>query len=277
MSSFRRVATAATALAFAGALTAPAAHAATTPGGDLYLATAGAGALTPTGHDTYRLTLRDPAAELTAFTDRPARTSSSVPLRRFVSGWDEAGFAADPPNAALTIDGAPARHDTMIVELTHPQLTRSGALTLRARRVPGPASGSLAAFSRRADPRLPLTFGKAELFIDSGAAAVQPVRISVDVPAYKNVDVNFDPSDMTLTGGPLVWTTNAAGGLTVSANGIGVSAPAAMQGVLTGYTPAGADSISGTATIPDGATVTATVGNGRPIPITNGAFSIPLD
>ncbi len=125
-------------------------------------------------------------------------------LRRFVSGWDKAGFAADPPNAALTIDGARARHDTMIVELSHPQLTPSGALTLRAQRVPAAPSGSLAAFSRRADPRLPLTFGKAELFIDSGAAGMQPVMITVDVPALKNVNVSFDPSDMTLTGGPLV-------------------------------------------------------------------------
>jgi hypothetical protein len=190
----RRYALAAAAVAvLAVAVLAPIADAATpAPGGELYVATAGGGTLTPTAHGRYRLVLRHPSTRITAFSDHPARSSRGESLRSFVAHWSKAGFAADPPNAALVVDHAPADRDVMVLELSKPELTRSGALTFHARRVGATGAGALKAFARRADGKLQRSFGRAGLFIDSGTMATHVVQFSMTVPGRYEVDIAFD-------------------------------------------------------------------------------------
>jgi len=54
------------------------------------------------------------------FSDRPARHSGEIPVRRFTRSWVGFGFLDDPPNAALTLLHAGDRHDTVIVKLGKP-------------------------------------------------------------------------------------------------------------------------------------------------------------
>jgi hypothetical protein len=152
--------------------------------GDLYVATAGGGSLTPTGHggDTYRLRLDHPGQAITSFADHPGRVADDTTPKALVDGWKADGFEADPPNAALVVNGAPADHDVMVVELTKPQLTKSGALTFDAKRIPAPKDGALKAFAPRADRSVATHFGGASLFIDNGANVV-PVTLNVTMPA----------------------------------------------------------------------------------------------
>ncbi len=162
-----------------------------TSAGDLYVATAGGGSLTPTGHggDTYRLQLDHPGQAITAFADHPGRITADETPSTLVRDWKPDGFTADPPNAALVVNGAPADHDVMVVELTKPQLTTSGAMVFDAKRVPAPKDGALAAFAARADRSVASHFGGASLFIDDGATSV-PITLTATLPAGATAVVN---------------------------------------------------------------------------------------
>lgn len=161
-----------------------------TPAGDLYVATAGGGSLTPTRHggDTYRLELDHPGQAITAFADHPGRVAADVTPKALVDGWKADGFETDPPNAALVVNGAPADHDVMVVELTKPQLAKSGAMVFDAKRVRAPKDGALAAFASRADKKVADHFGGASLFIDDGSQVV-PVTITATLPAGSTMNV----------------------------------------------------------------------------------------
>jgi hypothetical protein len=56
---------------------------------------------TGNGDGAYTLTLKDPDPKLVAFTDRPRRVASVVPLEAIVEEWSSM-FGDDPPNAAIT-------------------------------------------------------------------------------------------------------------------------------------------------------------------------------
>ncbi len=162
----------------AGALTV----AAPSPPGQLYLLQAEGGTLerVPGG---WRLTLRDPDATVTSFTDRPARVGSAQRLRRFVAGWARA-FAGDPPNAALQLDRAPVGRDVVLLELRRPRFhAAAGTLTFRARLLTSTRRTQLRAIARRADPRVARSFGRASLFIDDGPSSIgYVVTVSVVGP-----------------------------------------------------------------------------------------------
>src|SRR5690242_8805319 len=169
MSLHLRRAVPAVALALAAsALVAPVAGAQSTPaGGDLYTATAAGGTLTKApGKAAYRLTLKDPAAKVSAFSDRPVRTASTQSLQRFVGDWKANGFAQDPPNAALVLDQAPAAHDTYLFELSKPRIERDRDLTFTAKRIGTRPTGALEPIAKGADRGTPRGFGRASLFID---------------------------------------------------------------------------------------------------------------
>ena len=61
------------------------------------------------------------------FTDRPERIAGHIPTEEFLLDWkegeDEANFAADPPNAVLSIFGKEEIVD-IVVELIKPQLEK---------------------------------------------------------------------------------------------------------------------------------------------------------
>jgi hypothetical protein len=281
--SSRRTAAAAAVVAVIAAVGAPAAHAATTApavpaGAQLYVATAAGGTLTRAKDSgTYRLTLRAPSSRITAFADHPGRGSISEPVQRFVSGWGKAGLAADPPNAALVIDRAPADRDVTILELSKPRVARSGTLTFEARPSSADGDSDLASFVKRADRHVNRHFGRVSLFVDAGVAPTAPVTISVNVPAWSNLDLAFDTPKLTLDNGPLNWSASAQGALTVGNSSIAVATPASpVNGQLIAYAPKGS-TLTGVATLPDGATASVRLGSGATTQIANGRFSIPVD
>ena len=79
--------------------------------GELFVLRAGGGELERVRAGVFELVLRRPASAVTAFSDRPRRVVREQRLRSFVNGWNGLGFAADPPNAALSIAGAPSARD----------------------------------------------------------------------------------------------------------------------------------------------------------------------
>src|SRR4051794_21850141 len=70
----------------------------------LYALNAGSGRLAPRKGKgaRYELTLQGLDRNVTWFSDRPVRRTSSFPIAGLAKAWTGFGFAADPPNAALT-------------------------------------------------------------------------------------------------------------------------------------------------------------------------------
>jgi uncharacterized protein YjbI with pentapeptide repeats len=142
----------------------------------LYALNAGSGTLTPKKGkaSVYKLTLRGPDRDLVWFSDRPVRRSGSFPVSGLADSWKAFGFAADPPNAALTYsekNGRVAR--TAIVELSHPEFAK-GKLSFAAR-VLDPKSvkdPNLAYHAAGADRDPRRAFSNISLFIDDGEAPV---------------------------------------------------------------------------------------------------------
>jgi hypothetical protein len=275
----RRAASAVALALAAAAVAVPAAHAAPT-GDDLFTATAAGGRLTKVAGDTYKLRLVDPAATVSAFTDRPVRQATTQTLKRFVADWDDYGFAADPPNAALVLDQAPAAHDTYMFELSNPQVGRRGNLTFTAKRIGARPAGALEPIARRADRGTPRGFGRASLFVDDGSA-VLPIAVNATIPAGQNVVLDFGGDTLQLQPSTsyhpsvqtdIASTTNFSPTdlvLTSGAGNVG-EATAAIALDHDGDGP-----IVGDAIVPAGAKVTVTVNGGAPVTIGNGPFSIP--
>ncbi|MDB4304006.1 hypothetical protein N9934_04385 [Desulfosarcina sp.] len=70
-----------------------------------------------------KLTLKKVGPTTIFFTDRPKRTAGHMTTKDFVDEWSEGGnsFAADPPNAALSIFGQDEIVD-IVVTLKNPRL-----------------------------------------------------------------------------------------------------------------------------------------------------------
>ena len=75
------------------------------------------------------------------FSDRPYRIAGHMSLDEFVEMWGEGAddFAADPPNAALTISGV---EETIIVELIGIAAVGSDSISYQIRISPGACSGT---------------------------------------------------------------------------------------------------------------------------------------
>jgi len=168
------------ACAFAGAA-APAAVAKAASPSLLFVQQTDGGTLHRTGAGTYRLTLRGVAPSLTTFTDRPARAAGSESARRFVTRWPGRGFAADPPNAALVMDGAARDRDVVVLTLSHPAYhPRTRTFTYAAHPLRGTPGRALKGFAKRRDSVRELRFGAANLFIDDASdIGLTPLRLDL--------------------------------------------------------------------------------------------------
>ncbi|MDW5597180.1 phage tail protein [Conexibacter stalactiti] len=138
----------------------------------LFVVQAEGGALEPLGGGSYALTLRGVPSRAVWFSDRPARDTGAVPLRQLTGAyWRGLGFAADPPNAVVTLSGGRRGADTVALELTRPRYdARRATVRFRARLLRELTPG-LAHHAARLDRRLPRRFGAASLFIDDGSVA----------------------------------------------------------------------------------------------------------
>lgn len=68
-----------------------------------------------------------PEVELvTWFTDRPVRLAGGLSLTDFVNDWDANGFAADPPDAALTVITPDGTERTHVVRILGAEVTPGG-------------------------------------------------------------------------------------------------------------------------------------------------------
>lgn len=148
----------------------------------LYVQQTQGGSLRQLGSGSFELQLTGISPRVSTFTDRPRRRAGSQRLRDFVSGWGKAGFAADPPNAALVLDHGPRSRDVALVTLSRPRYDRRHkTLTYRVKPLRGKGSGTLAAFAKRADPVRAGGFGSASLFVDNGVEEADLVDITVEV------------------------------------------------------------------------------------------------
>ncbi len=282
-----RLLLAATALGAAVSL-APAATAAAAPAptSNLYLQQAQSGVLRGS-----TLVLRGVAPRTTTFTDRPQRVGSAETTRAFASGFART-FGADPPNAALEVTDAPASRDVALLELRRPRYdAHTHTLTYRVRRLTTTKSPSLHSFVPRAD-RGVTTFGRASLFIDSGTVEAG-LLFTVTAPAAGTVGISpsngtfdFNAPDSSPPGSQVDSIQEPAnqvgqtgvGGITLGPSALTVVAgqlgPISVQLLVSVVVPA-SGTLTGTASLPAGATVTVQGGPG-PVTLTNGPFRIPL-
>jgi len=251
-------------------------------GGDLYTTTADAGMLRKApGKATYRLTLKDPAAKVSAFSDRPERTASRQSLKQFVGDWKANGFAQDPPNAALVLDRAPAAHDTYLFELSHPRIARHGNLTFTAKRIGTRSTGALEPIAKGADRGRPRNFGRASVFIDASGTTYS-LAITAHTGPQANILLDFGADTVGLAP-----TTSWHPTITTVEDGSVEYSPTSMTLInsspLDSETTAdanlnhqGSGPIIGDAIIPAGSTVAISIDGGAPVTIDNGPFSIPV-
>ena len=254
------------------------------PPGDFFTLTAAGGQLerVPGRSGVFNLTLRRPARDVTFFTDRPARRAGELTLGSFVRRWSRFGFRAVPPNAALVVANAPSDRDVLVVEFSRPRLSAGGRrVSFRAVALRGNPGGLLREFRRRADRRVGSRFGRVSLFVDPGT---QKVRLNFQVggvPASGD-PVSIDFTIASIDSGTVV-TANQTGPATfvLSENNLSFFATGGSPvnaGVQLGVdvSPT-ATSVTGTAIIPSGASMSVTVAStNKTFPIVNGLFSIPL-
>ena len=145
----------------------------------LYVQRTAGGSIERLRGGAYRLRLTGVSPRVTTFTDRPRRRAGQQGLESFLGSWQANGFAADPPNAALVLDRAPASHDVALLTLSHPRYDRAThTLTYRVAPLHG-RDLALAAFSRRADPVRVEHLGAASLFVDDGGGGLATVVFNV--------------------------------------------------------------------------------------------------
>jgi uncharacterized protein YjbI with pentapeptide repeats len=170
--------------------------------GLLFVQIAPSGTLTPVKakSNRYVLTLRNVGRQMVWFSDRPARNQGQLPVGSFPGSWKGLGFAADPPNAVLTLLDGDRAADTMVLELRKPTYdAKRRTIRYPARRL-AHASGNLASHEPSNDGRVPRRFKDASLFIDDASAPVyygcvmQPYSIcdntSVEYADLHGLDLN---------------------------------------------------------------------------------------
>jgi hypothetical protein len=165
----------------------------------LYALDAGTGTLTPRKGEgaEYKLTLKALDRSVTWFSDRPTRRSGSFPVADLAESWKGFGFAADPPNAALTYtDKAGDSGRTVILELSLLRYAK-GTLSFAARvldpkRIKSP---NLAQHAAGADRKPAPAFTEASVFLDDGEAEV--VNGCVIQPFTECLNLDLGEIDLT--------------------------------------------------------------------------------
>jgi len=234
------------------------------------------------GSNAFELQLSNVPTTLTEFTDRPARQVDTETVSDFVDNWEARGFAQDPPNAAIVFDQVQTGRNSIVAELFDPRYDAdAGTLTYRAEVLDDVENQALSPAADSIDHSPPARFGSAHLFIDSGGATehfllFQYANLSDDV------QLTFDSSTTTTLARQGVQYGAAASTSALLQNAqvaafpdrISFGAPQPSRGLVQASVLSTADTISGTAQIPSGATLTVSVDGGGPQPIKSGPFSL---
>jgi microcystin-dependent protein len=138
----------------------------------LFAHRARSGSFTPArGHaGHYTLILRGVVRGTTWFSDRPRREAGRITTRSLLGSWSRLGYAAEPPNAAVVLDGGHRARDTVALELRlrrHDSRRRTARFSVRVLQGLGPG---LSRLQKRLDRRLPRHFAGASLFIDDATS-----------------------------------------------------------------------------------------------------------
>jgi hypothetical protein len=228
----------------------------------------------------FELVLHRSASAVTVFSDRPQRLVREQRLRSFVNGWERLGFAADPPNAALSIAGAPRTRDVLVLELSRPRLGAGGrTLRFRARPLAGKPDRRLSRFAGRADRVRALDFRAASLFVDPSDQAINASFQLNGITANGQANFSFSNALLDMNVPMNVQTTAPADVL--MAVDILFAAPASSSTLdatmAVGMSvKAGATRLMGSADLSPGMTASVTIGQGTAVPISAGNFSVPL-
>lgn len=263
------------------------------PSPDLFVQQLSGGKLHKVGKHRFKLDLAPAPARTVAFTDRPARQGWTLATSKFLSSWAKYGFKQVPPNAALSIDGAPSRHDVMLLTLSHPRLAK-GHLVYRATALKGEPTYGLQRFTHDADRVRDVKFGDdASLFIDT-TGTFTPVSFffSLDGSGSQStsqlvLDTGIDlawSSEGPRASGPGLQVSGDAGQppplLSFSLNGqaMTIQTPSGASGVFTVqlYVEGSSRSMGGTATIGPGVSAQMTVNNTSSSNLSTGPFSVPI-
>lgn len=176
----------------------------------LYVQETAGGSIERLGDGAYRLRLTGVSRRVTTFTDRPRRRAGSQGLEGFVGSWGANGFAADPPNAALVLDRAPASRDVALLTLSHPHYDRARqTLTYGAKPLRGHDT-ALASFVRRADPVRAGDLGAASLFIDDGGGALSTVTFNILSGEATATAIQF------IISGSAAWSLSSVSALSIA-------------------------------------------------------------
>ncbi len=124
---------------------------------------ASSGSLTPTGGQSYDLALDDVSELAVAFSDRPVREATLVPIEEVVDDWDDNGWNTSPPPALLTVRDAAGGTWVEAFRLSEPRL-EGGALRFTAEFLDETAG-------------LPATFVDVDLFIQPPGTEVAGSRV----------------------------------------------------------------------------------------------------
>lgn len=162
--------------------------------------------LLPGSGNRYVFTLKGADERTVWFSNRPARHSGTLPTAGFVEQWADFGFAADPPNVAITVHEPDGATDTIVAVMRKPSINENGTLratmevlsTERARAL----TGNLARHGDAHDATIPSSLGSVSVFIDDfdGAWAVNGCLIQAFASCSE-----ADLSGANLRGANLRW------------------------------------------------------------------------
>ena len=119
------------------------------------------------------ITLRDVDSHTVSFSDRPEREVRRITTADLVAGWDELGFADDPPNASLTFDQDGVEH-VHTVTLAAPTLDGADVTFGYT-----PLEGVAPLAAGEPTAALPDEFGPASLFIDASSPLSEPGEMTM--------------------------------------------------------------------------------------------------
>lgn len=169
----------------------------------LFVQSSNSGHWEPLGDGQFLLTLTSLAPNVVAFTDRPDRLASTLSNEAFSQQWASFGFNQSPPNAALVVHDAPVNKNTLIIELSDPQIAGE-TIQYTASVLPTPG-GTFAQFG--ADEELLTNFERASLFIDNATANIfTPLKIVVN-NAQPGQNIS---AALTANGASIAFSTGAS-------------------------------------------------------------------
>jgi hypothetical protein len=130
----------------------------------LFSHTADKGTLEQQSDGTYRLTMSGIDPHVMAFTDRPARDTQIIGIQALADSWDEL-FASAPPNAVLVEHNAQGEADSVVLELTSPEV-EGDSITFSAQVLDEKKAQGVSGLAGTLHSEAPSTFNEASLFID---------------------------------------------------------------------------------------------------------------